>query len=491
MFESVTKRRKNPLFNAFGWFLLIVVCVVFVFIGFSPRSSFLTSGGAAAQVNGDAISLREYKELLDRLDSNNQGASTPESQKAMRENAINILVSRSLIIQEAEKLNILVSDSEVAQELLSIQPFYEDGVFSRLRYKNYLRQARLTESEFENRIRRDLIIRKMSELIGFAAKDLKMIDDFDEKIDQAQINVGYVKLTPSSLAASNKSNGTDYLQNNEAKVQEYYNNHKSEFTKPAQAKARHILIKAKGNDPKAMEKALEQLQEIAAKTNTKNFPEMAQKYSDDPGSKSKGGDLGWFPRGRMVPEFDKAAFTAEKGKITEPIKTQYGYHILLVEDRNEEKEESFDDVKVAIAKKMMQENAYESSLDEVKELLKKQQYGELENYLSDKKLKWNNTGFFSITKETIPGVGTNKDFLELALQLNPEDEYGNRLVYQGETAYLLKYKGSKMDQSSKANSQMDFFKQLMKQQKMNMLVQNWTDSLRADATVKINPSLLQ
>lgn len=491
MFESVTKRRKNPFINAFGWTLLIIVCVVFVFIGFSPNSNFLGQGGAAAEVNGDAISLREFKELLDRLDQNSGSGGGAEARRRVSENAINILVSRSLIVQEAQKLNIHVSDSRVGKELLDIEPFYEDGVFSRLRYKNYLQQARLTESEFENKIRKDLIIQKMSTLIGYAGKELGLMDEFDKQIDQAQVNVGYVKLSPDTLGKAAMNDTAGFIEKNQDKVKEYYDTHKSEFTNPAQVRARHILVKAKDQKPESMEAALKKMQGIMAKTTVDNFSEMAKKNSDDPGSKTKGGDLGFFPRGRMVPEFETAAFDGEVGKITEPVKTQYGYHIILVDEKKEASEDPLEAVKTQIAVKLLKDGAYENALSEVKNFLKEGKYSELESYLSGKSLKWTNTGFFSITKETIPGVGNNKDFLDMSLELSEENEYGKRLVYQGESAYILKYKGAKMSPVTQANSQMDFFKQLMKQQKMNMMVQSWTDSLRKEAKVKVNPDLLR
>jgi hypothetical protein len=89
MFESVTKRRKNPLINIFGWTLLAVCCVVFVFIGFSPNSNFLGQGGAAAEVNGKAISLREYQEMLERLEDSNQGGDR-EAQRRLRQRVLDI-----------------------------------------------------------------------------------------------------------------------------------------------------------------------------------------------------------------------------------------------------------------------------------------------------------------------------------------------------------------------------------------------------------------
>jgi peptidyl-prolyl cis-trans isomerase D len=492
VFESVTKKRKNPIINIFGWTLLIVVCIVFVFIGFSPNSQFLGQGGAAAEVNGDAISLRDFKELLDRLDNNGQ-ATGQDARRQMNQNAMNILVSRTLMIQEANKLNIHVSDKRVGQELLSIQPFFEDGVFSRVRYKTYLRQAGLTEAQFEDRLREDLIIQKMSQLIGYASKDLDLVDDFDKQIDQAQINVGYVKIDPRLVGRDQVNNQavTAYVQNNKEKVAEYYNAHQSEYIRPEEVKARHILIKAKDQKPESFKAAHDKIKDIAKNTTVENFSQMAEKHSEDPGSKTKGGDLGFFPRGRMVPEFEKAAFTTEKGQITEPIKTKYGYHILLVDEKKSETKDKLEQVEKNIARKLLEEEAYEKTLDNIKESLKARSYDKIEELFNEKNWAWKSTGFFPITRESIPGVGNNKEFLDLALELGPDKEYGERLVYQGESAYLIKFKGAKMESTLSANPQMDFFKQLMKQRRVNTMVQSWTDSLREKASVKINPDLLK
>lgn len=491
MFESVTKRRKNPLINIFGWTLLTVVCVVFIFIGFSPNSSFLGQGGAAAEVNGEAISLREYKTLLDQIDANSQGEKDREAQRRIREQTINTLVSRSLIVQEANKMNFFVSDNRVAQKLLDIEPFYEDGVFSRLKYKNYLRYTRQTEAQFEDKIRKDEIIQKMSRLIGYAAKEVPLMDSFDEKIDQAQINVGYVKISPDVAKSNGNVSVEKYLEDNQDKVKKYFDTHKSEYAQPERVKARHILVKTKDQSKESLDQAFKKMQEIKAKTTVENFAEMAKKHSDDPGSKEKGGDLGFFPRGRMVPEFDKMAFSSEPGQITDPVKTKFGYHILLVEEKTPAQEKSFDDVKTTIAKKLMQEEAYDNMVTEVKSLLKDEKYTELEDYLQKNNLTWKDTGFFNITRENVPGVGQNKEFLDQAMTLGTDKEYGKNLVYQGTSAFLMKFKGAKIDATAKANSQMDFFKQLMKKQKMDMLVQNWINDLRKESSVKINPDLVQ
>ncbi|MCJ8276630.1 MAG: SurA N-terminal domain-containing protein, partial [Bdellovibrionales bacterium] len=268
MFESITKKRKNPIINFVGWSLLIIVCVIFVFIGFSPSSQFLGSGGAAAEVNGDAISLREFKDLVDRMGNQNP-SSNSDARKRMQASAMNMLIESALITQEAEKLNIYVSDKEVADTLLNIDFFKEDGQFSRLRYKTYLQSARISESEFEDRIRRDLIIQKMTKIIGFTVKDSDMMEKFDKKIDQAKVNVSYLGISANQLA--NKANLagaelTKYIEDNKKKVEDYFSTNKNDFREKEQVKARHILVKSKDEKPESMKVAFEKMQKVVKET---------------------------------------------------------------------------------------------------------------------------------------------------------------------------------------------------------------------------------
>lgn len=117
-------------------------------------------------------------------------------------------------------------------------------------------------------------------------------------------------------------------------VKEYYEKHKDMYSQPEAARASHILVSTE-------EEANEILAEI---NNGLDFAEAAQKYSSCP-SKSAGGDLGEFTKGRMVPEFEKATFEMNVGEISEPVKTQFGYHIIKLVDKKEPKKLSFEEVK--------------------------------------------------------------------------------------------------------------------------------------------------
>jgi parvulin-like peptidyl-prolyl isomerase len=140
----------------------------------------------------------------------------------------------------------------------------------------------------------------------------------------------------------------------------YYNSHKGEYE---QVKARHILIRYKGSsvpvkkDGKDLteEEALAKAQEIRAKLLAGgDFAELAKAESDDTGNATRGGDLGTFSKGRMVPEFEKAAFAAEVGKVTEPVKTKFGYHLIIVDSRDTR---PFAEVKPEIERKLKQDMA--------------------------------------------------------------------------------------------------------------------------------------
>ena len=140
--------------------------------------------------------------------------------------------------------------------------------------------------------------------------------------------ISYFAFTPNDVPGG-------VQQPTQQEIEAYYNAHKSEYSVPEQAKSRHILIQvAQGADAKTDAAAKAKAEDILKQIqNGGNFADLAKKYSDDPGSKDSGGELGFAQRGHMVPEFDNAIFTQKIGD-TKIMKTQYGYHIVQVEERS-------------------------------------------------------------------------------------------------------------------------------------------------------------
>lgn len=126
----------------------------------------------------------------------------------------------------------------------------------------------------------------------------------------------------------------------DAEVSKYYESHAAEFKTPEMVNASHILIKtAQDAAQPELTKALDQARQIKAELDKGgDFAKLAEKYSDDPGSKTKGGELGFFSRERMVPEFSQVAFALGPGQVSEPVKSRFGYHIIKIIDRREAKQ---------------------------------------------------------------------------------------------------------------------------------------------------------
>ena len=179
------------------------------------------------------------------------------------------------------------------------------------------------------------------------------------------------------------------------------------------------------------------------------------------------------------------------GQIGEPVKSKFGYHIILVDEKKEKSVKAFDDVKTQIAETLYKKGQLAKVTEDLKKVLSEGKEDELKKMAEQYKWRWKDTGLFSITQENVPGVGNNKDFLNKALGLTRDKPLSRDLVRKGDNIFVLKLKDAKIDKEQKKNPQMDFFKQFMAQQKTNILIQNWTKSLQDRASVKVNNTLLQ
>lgn len=146
----------------------------------------------------------------------------------------------------------------------------------------------------------------------------------------------------------------------EGEITEYYNNHKEQFRKPESVRASHILVKEEEEANKILNEIKEGL----------SFEEAASNYSSCP-SKSNGGDLGEFTKGKMVPEFEAVAFKLEKGELSEPVKTQFGYHLIKVVDKTEAGVKTLEEAKGQITQQVTGLKQQEKYLNKTKELKEK------------------------------------------------------------------------------------------------------------------------
>jgi peptidyl-prolyl cis-trans isomerase D len=288
-----------------------------------------------------------------------------------------MLVQRAILKQEADRLNLQVSDEDLRRELqtgIFAQYLFPGGKFigddAYIEFVSRAFGGQLSRADFESQVKSDMEIDRLRSLItgGVTVSDAAVREAFKAqgtkvKFDYAVINADDLRKTINPTDAELEKFFTDNKaryataipetrkiqyaaydasnvpggkpQVSDADIQAYYNQHKEQYQVKEQSKVRHILIAVpQGADAKAdaaaKQKAEDLLKQIRGGA---NFAELAQKNSDDPGSKTQGGELGWLDRGRTVPEFDKVAFTLPVGQTSDVIRTQFGYHILQVEDR--------------------------------------------------------------------------------------------------------------------------------------------------------------
>jgi len=208
------------------------------------------------------------------------------------------------------------------------------------------------------------------ELIDAAARKDGMLND--PEVSQLIKNYTKQVLFVSYLQKKMKDQAQ---QADEAKAREYYDSHPQEFQQGEQIKAQHILIKVAADaDDKAVAAAKQKATDLYKKIKGgADFAKLAKENSDDPGTKAKGGELGFFSRGQMVPEFDEVAFGLKDGEVSQPVKTKFGWHVIKVLERKETGATPFEQAKERLIRKLSfqsQQDAYDKILGELRKTAK-------------------------------------------------------------------------------------------------------------------------
>ncbi len=370
-------------------FIMLIITASFLFSGYDKFS--LGGGKNVATVDGTPVTIREYQAALGRqLDFYSQmlgGKSLTQKQieeMGIKQSIVNGLIQQKLITNAANSMGLVVSLDEIKNEIKNLQYFKRNEQFDVSLYRNALQQNGYSPSQFEDLIANDLKQKKVDELFTATLISDNYVNDV-LNFKNSSVNVSAIKISRQALApliSVSEQEIKDFIAKPENKktLESAYAENKAKYNKPEEVKARHILIK--GDDQKALEK----IKAIKAKVNTKNFSTIANKETEDASGKSNGGDLGWFGAGRMVPEFEKTAFAMKQGQISEPVKTEFGYHIIYVEDKKAAISQKLEDVQSELARLSIQktkaqdlDQLLKSEQDRISNLLKENKLSDLES----------------------------------------------------------------------------------------------------------------
>lgn len=311
------------------------------------------------KINGHAITQAQFDKKLDQnISIMLRGAefdkTKPENKYIYlinKNQVVNEIIMTQLLQDEAAKRKIKVSDKEVTETLATIT----EKMGGKEKFAELLKKNNLTEEALKENVKLELTQKKLTEsLAGNSEVSKEEIKKFYEENKEKHFKHDKQVRASHILVNANENDIKMALKAANAKLTD------SELGKKAQAKAKEAFAK--------IQKIQIQLQKSPEK-----FAELAKLYSEDTSSATKGGDLGFFPEGEMVPEFSKVAFTLKPGKISEIIKTQFGYHILKVVDRQEAGTVPFEEVAPHIKKymeSMKKMNALKSLLETAKQTAK-------------------------------------------------------------------------------------------------------------------------
>jgi len=339
-------------------FFIGAIIISFALTGFS---GFNSSANSVGNVDGNPITITEYNNAFNMQLQNytrmfkKDLTAAQIRQFRIKENALNELVNKKVMVNYASELNLNVPEDELKISIKELPYFKTNDKFDVNKYKNLLKANNLTPSKFEDTFREDLRLKKLIPLFENVAvsdayaKDVIRFKNSGPKV----IAVKFEKEKNTSMIEVSKKEIKDFIakKENESVLKSVYNGMKDEFNKADEVKASHILLKSDGSDDK---KLLARAKKLRAKLNRSNFASIAKKESDDTGSATKGGDLGYFSKGRMVPEFESAVFSMKNRQISQPVKSQYGYHIIYRTGFKKGFNKPLETVKEIVAKKHIQ-----------------------------------------------------------------------------------------------------------------------------------------
>lgn len=373
--------------KAQGWIAWAIVTLISIPFALWGIQQYLGGGSevVVAEVDGQEITGqqldRRYQQFRQNLRTRLGAAYRPEmfDEKQMRKQVLEDIIRASLIAEEAQRLGLRAGDAMVRRAIMSVPAFQKDGRFDREAYERAVRLQGLVPAAFEQRLRQSLVADQLSLAVSSSAfvtdtelkdsvrlrrqlrkvryfvvpaaefKSEKTIPEADLKayyekhqnrfMAPEQVKLDYIVLDVNKIAESVKAD--------DASLKAFYEEHIGDYRKPEERRVRHILIAVDQKADKAAEETARKKIERAMKRIQagEDFAKVAKEVSEDPGSASQGGDLGFFGHGIMDPAFEKAAFSHGKGELVGPIRTQFGYHLIEVEDIKPAKTRTFAEVR--------------------------------------------------------------------------------------------------------------------------------------------------
>src|SRR6266513_776427 len=451
---------------------LVVLSFVIFYIPELLRSTGADAGAGEtiASVAGHEITAgefrRAYQAQLQAYRSSYGGNMSEQllKQLGVDQQILQQLVEERAALAEAERLGIRASDEEVRQRIFAMPAFQENGAFiGDQRYQQLLRMQRppLSASDLEDSVRRSVAVEKLRTTVTewLSVADPELEQEYRRRNDKVKLAVvgftadtfrGQVSASDPDIASYFDAHKTDFKIPEKRKIRyllidveamrakvavppadidRAYNDSIDQYSTPEQVRASHILLKTEGKDDAAVKAKAEDLLKQAKAGS--DFAELAKKHSEDEGSAKTGGDLDYFQRGKMVAEFDQAAFAMQPGQISDLVKTQYGYHIIKLVDRKPATTRTLAEVRQQLNDQLAYERAQAQAADLAQKLERDiSKPVDLDRVAKANGLTVQESGFFA-RDEPVMGLGPAPEATSRAFEMKPGDVSASVRVSRG------------------------------------------------------------
>jgi peptidyl-prolyl cis-trans isomerase D len=468
--------------KAQSWMIKVifgVIIVVFVFFyGYRQKSD---RRSVIAEVNGtkiaDTVLISEYQKAYQNLVRLYQSIYKDAfdermiDQIGLRARILNDIIDDTLMRQEAERLSLQVGPEELQAAVSSNPIFQVDGKFNQLRFQTVLQANQVGVDEFWESEERNRLMTKLTNLIGLGGVDLSDQEILNAYVtENEKINLQFIQFKASDYETSVTVNDSEieafYAENSTLfempprvqvqymvfageefvdvveispeEVREEYEINLDDYQIPKRVKVSHIFIRRNGEDEDTAEqKARERAEEILERASEgDDFALLARDHSEDPDSVDEGGSIGWVTQGESVPEFAEMALSLEKGEIGPLVESEDGFHIVRVDDVQEERVKGLEEVEAEIRDRLIEAKSRQVAEEETEEaFFATFETKDLTGYAAGKGRALKTTAFFS-RDEKLEEVGGNLEFNGHAFSLE-EGEVSSPLKIGGKD-YLIK-----------------------------------------------------
>jgi peptidyl-prolyl cis-trans isomerase D len=362
MLDILRQNTKSML----SWLIVGGIVVVFA-INFGPgslskRGSFTgDSNPWAARVNGKTIGVteweRQYRQMYSVLRQQAGDALTPElmAQLGLPAQALEQVIERELVIQEARRRGLQIGKEELTQAVHAMPAFQENGAFSFPLYEESARQAYGSAGKFEAALKDDLLQQKMVAAVRNTVKvsDAEVRAAWEAEADK--VSLQFVRVPLAAVEATVKPTADEvkaFAAKQDAKIAAFYKDNAARFDQKRKVRVRHLLAKvAPGGDDAAARKRIDDAKARLAKG--EDFGKVAAALSEDAATQARGGEVGFVSEGLFDDAFAKAALALEKGQVSEPVRSQSGWHLIQAEEIVPAKSVPLDQARETIARELL------------------------------------------------------------------------------------------------------------------------------------------